>query len=82
MNTLPSSALRPVCRLMPKGLRPYTTPKFMILAMRRISSVTSSIGMSYTDAAVAEWMSSRARNASSRPGSLDRWARMRSSICE
>ena len=82
MNALPSSGDSPVCWLMPNGLRPYITPKFMILAMRRISESTSSMATPYTDDAVAAWMSCPPSNASIRPASLDRSARMRSSIWE
>ncbi len=81
---IPSASVleQPSRRASPKGVMPYTMPKLTIFAPDRCSLVTSSNGTPCTWAATAVWMSSPRSKAWQRAGSSDRWARMRSSICE
>ena len=57
-------------------------PKFTILAVRRISEVTSAGWTAKTFAAVIVWMSASFWNASIIVASCERAAITRSSICE
>ena len=57
-------------------------PKLTAFAVRRISGVTPSAATPKTAAAVREWMSSPDSKAFRIAASPERWARIRSSICE
>ncbi|MOA70553.1 hypothetical protein D3C78_1995050 [compost metagenome] len=57
-------------------------PKLVVLALRRISEVTSSRLTPKISAAVTAWMSLSSWKAFTKTGSLVMWAKMRSSICE
>ena len=56
----------------PNASIPYSSPKLMTFARRRISGLTSPGSTPNTLAEVAVWMSWPDRNASTRPSSPDR----------
>ena len=72
MNSLPLSGDKSVCCDIPKGVKPYRTPKFSTLATLLISGVTVDIGTPYTRADVDACMSSSLLNAAIKLPSWDK----------
>ena len=82
MNVAASRRENSVRDASPWALIPYTIPKFVVFASRRMSSVTSSSETSCRLAAVAAWMSCPFAKAWHIAASSLMCASTRRSICE